>query len=54
VAHAVLAEDRPAAQANRVRDLRDARVEPQLARPAASTPSRVPATTGADDDWEQF
>ena len=44
----------PAAPAPRA-PVRDMRTEPMLARPAAgNTPARVPATTGADDDWEQF
>jgi methyl-accepting chemotaxis protein len=55
VAHQVLQGAAQPVAGKRSRDLRDARTEPLLARPAsASTPSRVPATTGADDDWEQF
>jgi methyl-accepting chemotaxis protein len=51
VAHSVLhAATQPVERA----PLRETRSEPLLARPAASKTSRVPATTGADDDWEQF
>jgi uncharacterized phage infection (PIP) family protein YhgE len=54
VAHSVLQAATAPVERAPLRDLRETRSEPLLARPAASKTSRVPATTGADDDWEQF